>query len=376
LKCDNEDIMRIIAHLDMDAFFASVEEREKPYLAGMPVVVGADPLGGQGRGVVSTANYRARKYGIRSAMPISKAWRLSEEAKRRGEPRVIFITPNFQKYSRASSHIMRIIRTHAPEVEAAGIDEAYFDLSFTGSYKKAETVCQKIKKEIKEKESLTASVGIGPNKLIAKIASDVKKPDGLTIVTEAEAADFLAPLPLRKISGVGPKTAELFARKKTHTIADARRFSREELIKILGKWGNALYEKVRGIDDALLEEPHEAKSIGEQETFLKDTKEINLILKHVSKMAGSISRDLARRGFKGFRTVTVTIRFADFETTSRSHTLKTAAASSDVLEREALHLLLPFFDHRKNPEGKLIRLIGLRIEKLVTAKEAMTSQHV
>lgn len=362
--------MRIIAHLDMDAFFASVEEREKPYLAGMPIVVGADPLGGRGRGVVSTANYAARKYGIHSAMPISRAWRLSQEAKRRGEPAVIFITPDFRKYNRASEHIISIIRKHSPEVEEAGIDEAYFDLSFTGSYKKAEAICRKVKEEIKTKEHLTASVGIGPNKLVAKIASDFKKPDGLTVVTEDEAGDFLAPLSLRKISGVGPKTAELFARKKVHTIADTRKLSREELMEMLGKWGSSLYEKIRGRDDAPLEKPHEAKSIGEQETFLRDTKSTQDIIDRVETMSSRIWKDLTRRGFVGFRTIVLTVRFADFETVSRSHTLKVAATSPEQLQREVLQLLLPFFDKRSNPRGKLFRLVGVRVEKLISSNVA------
>lgn len=160
--------MRIIAHLDMDAFFAAIEERDNPQFYGMPIAVGADPKSGQGRGVVATANYKAREYGIHSALPISKAWQYSEAARRRGKPPVIFLPANFERYTEASEHIMAIIRAHAPLVEQASVDEAYFDISFFGSYAKAEKICRAIKGEIKEKEKVTASVGIGPNKLIAK----------------------------------------------------------------------------------------------------------------------------------------------------------------------------------------------------------------
>jgi DNA polymerase IV (DinB-like DNA polymerase) len=166
--------MRIIAHIDMDAFFASVEERDKEWLNGLPIVIGSDPQDGKGRGVVSTANYKAREYGIKSAVPISIAWKLSEEAHKQGKPRAVFITPNMEKYSAISARIMAILRSYAEHIEEASIDEAYFDLSPLGSYEKAAKVAEKIREEIVKKESLTASIGIGPNKLVAKIASDFK----------------------------------------------------------------------------------------------------------------------------------------------------------------------------------------------------------
>ncbi|MBI2592570.1 MAG: DNA polymerase IV, partial [Candidatus Colwellbacteria bacterium] len=233
--------MRIVAHFDMDAFFAAIEERDKPRLEGLPVVVGADPMDGRGRGVVSTANYKAREYGIHSAMPISEAWRLSEIARRKGEPETVFIGVNMGKYAEESEKIMEIIRTHVALVEQASVDEAYADLtpstlfrvnpesaeglSFVAGdhsliranrrmvddrYEKARELCKKIKKEVKEKRKLTVSVGVGPNKLIAKIASGMNKPDGLTIVREEEAEAFLEPMHIRKIPGIGPKTEEMF----------------------------------------------------------------------------------------------------------------------------------------------------------------------
>src|SRR3989344_6219044 len=201
---------KIIAHLDMDAFFASVEERENPRWQGLPIVVGADPHStgseqGHGRGVVSTANYAARKYGIHSAMPISRAWKLSEEAVRRGEPKAIFLPVNGKLYGQVSEKIMAIIHQFADKVEQASIDECYFALP-TEDYTGAEKTAKQIKAEVETKEQLTCSIGLGPNKLIAKIASGKNKPDGLTIVEPDQVLDFLAPLPVRELPGVGPKT--------------------------------------------------------------------------------------------------------------------------------------------------------------------------
>ena len=194
--------MHIIGHLDMDAFFAAVEEQDHPEWQNVPLVVGADPKNGRGRGVVSTANYPARRYGIHSAMPISRAWALAEAAKRRGETETIFVTPNFPRYSEVSRRIMTLIGRHVPLIQKVGVDEAYLDLSFCHFFPRAAALSRTIKEAIKAQEGLTASVGIGPNKLVAKVASDFQKPDGLTVVTAEEAEGFLAPLPIRKIPGL------------------------------------------------------------------------------------------------------------------------------------------------------------------------------
>lgn len=356
--------LRIIAHLDMDAFFAAVEERDNPKLQGLPIVVGADPLDGKGRGVVSTANYKARAYGIHSAMPISKAWQLSEDARRKGNPPAFFVRPNFERYSEVSERIMTILGRYASLIEAASIDEFYFDLSFAGSYQKAEEICWNIKNEIKTKERLTASIGIGPNKLIAKIASDFKKPDGLTVVEEKDAEGFLAPLSIRKIPGIGPKTEAHLHGLGIKVVQDLRRFSQEELQGMLGKWGLELHDKVRGIDDSQIQEFYEAKSVGEQETFLRDTRDSGFIFEQMRIMCEDILRRLFEEGFKSFRTVVIMVRFSDFETKSRSHTLPYHANSLKSLETEAIRLLLPFLDRRENPRMKLIRMIGVRVERL------------
>lgn len=360
---ENKSI-RIIAHLDMDAFFASVEERDKPYLRGLPIVVGADPKSGLGRGVVSTANYKAREYGIRSALPISKAWQFSEAAARQGKKRAVFLEVNVARYSAVSDNIFAVVARYAEQIERASIDESYFDLSFCGSYSKARETCQKIKDEVRSREKLTCSVGVGPNKLIAKIASDVKKPDGLTIVEEQGAMEFLAPMTIRKIPGVGPKTEELFRRMGIKLIRDLRKISQSELVEIMGKRGSSLYENIRGRDSSPIAEGYEAKSIGEQETFEFDTREFNLIFERLKAMCRSVVDRLRKDGFKSFRTIVITVRFSDFETKTRSHTLAVPADSFNILYFEAMKLLVPFLDKRDNPNKKLIRLVGVRVEKL------------
>ena len=356
--------MRIIAHLDMDAFFASIEERDNPRFAGLPLVVGADPKEGAGRGVVSTANYAARAYGIRSALPITKAWQFSEAARRKGLPPAIFLGVNMKKYGEVSREIMAILRTYAEHVEEASVDEAYFDLSASGSYEQAEKIAREIKNEIKKQQKLTASVGIGPNKLIAKIASDRQKPDGLTVVHENDAEKFLEPLSVRTIPGVGPKAEELFKKMGIATIGDARRLSAPQLHEMIGKRGDELYERLRGRDDAPLIEVWEAKSIGEQETFEHDTRDSGLLYARLRAMAHGVHGHFVRSGFATFRVITITVRYSDFTTKTRTVTLKNPDARLETIEFQSLRLFMPFLDVRENPKQKLIRLIGVRIEKL------------
>lgn len=357
--------MRIIAHLDMDAFFASVEERDAPRLRGLPIVVGADPKAGKGRGVVSTANYPAREYGIHSAMPISRAWRLSEVARQQGKTPAVFLRVNFERYAEVSERIMQIVRSHVPLVEEAGIDEAYLELSFAGSFSKAKEICGKIKEEIKTKERLTASVGIGPNKLIAKIASGQRKPDGLTMVTPKKAEAFLKPLPIREIPGIGPKTEMLLKEQGVKVVRDLRKVTRRALREALGKRGAELYDKVRGRNERPIVEEFEVKSIGEQTTFSEDSDDPNFISAQLGELCRDVFVRFRESGFAGFRTVAITVRFADFETKTRCHTVREPIAANELLESQALQLLQPFFDARENPHNKKIRLVGVRVEKLI-----------
>ena len=356
--------MRIVAHIDMDAFYAAVEERDTPRFRGLPVAVGADPEDGKGRGVVAAANYKARDYGIHSAMPVSTAWRLSEDARRKGQPPVVFLSVDMKKYAAVSERVMAIVRSFTPTVEEAGIDEIYCDLSLAGSYAKAEEVCRAIKQEILAEERLTASVGIGPNKLVAKIASNENKPDGLTVVREEEAECFLAPLPVRKMPGIGPKTEAELAQQGIKLVKDLTRFSPVELQEMFGKRGLDFYDEIRGQDESPIEESYAPKSIGEEETFAQDTRDSLFIGERLKALCQEVMQRFAREGFAAFRTVVVKVRFADFETHTRTHTLPRPANIPAVLEREALKLLLPFLDRRDNPRRKCLRLIGVRVEKL------------
>lgn len=361
----------------MDAFFAAVEERDHPRLKGKPIVVGSDPEDGKGRGVVSTANYKAREYGIRSALPISTAWKFSEKAKSEGKSAAVFFGGNFEKYTAVSGKIMSLIRKYVPLVEQASVDEAYLDLSFCENFERAALLAEKIKNSIKKNEKLTASIGIGPNKLIAKIASDMKKPDGLTVVLPEKTEKFLEPLSVRKIPGIGPKTEIIFKRMNIATVKDLKRYSEPRLSELLGKWGVEIYQKVRGIDDTPITEEYEAKSIGEQETFPVDSRKATFVLERLKFLCAGVIDRFFESDFDSFKTISITVRFDDFETKTRAKTLPglvsrtgdlfqkpTPEKITKVLEFESTKLLSPFLDKRENPHRKSIRLIGVKIEKL------------
>jgi DNA polymerase IV (archaeal DinB-like DNA polymerase) len=362
--------MRIIVHVDMDAFYAAVEERYNPALRGLPIVVGADPKEGKGRGVVTTANYLARRFGIHSALPISRAWRLAEAARRRGELASIFIRPNFSLYTQVSDRIMHIFKSSADLFEEASIDEAYLDFSSLGDFEAAVERMAALKAEIREKEGLACSVGIGPNKLIAKVASGHKKPDGLTLVRPEMVREFLDPLPIRVIPGIGPKSEAFLHEQKIRTVKELSDIPEVKLTEWFGKWGQRLFEKARGIDESEVSNDWIRKSVGEQETFDEDTRSAALVTERLYGMAESVIAKLRQKQFAGFRTITLTVRFSDFETKNRSRSVKEGIAldineqALRLLKEQVLLLLLPFFDARENPRGKAIRLVGLRLEKL------------
>jgi DNA polymerase IV (archaeal DinB-like DNA polymerase) len=360
--------MRIVAHVDMDAFYASVEERYHPELRGRPVVVGADPKGGTGRGVVTAASYAARKYGIRSALPISRAWRLAEAARRKGEPETVFVRGDRALYLEVSGRIMAIIAAGVDAFEEASIDEAYVDLSSLGDLEQAQVHARTLKREVLEREGLTCSVGIGPNKLVAKIASDFRKPDGLTVVSLDEVQGFLDGLPIRVIPGVGPKTEGFLHEKSIKTVADLRGVEPVQLREWFGKGGEDLHRKARGLSDDPVTNEWERKSVGEQETFETDSLDPAFILGRAQELAETVFRRFVAERFEAFRTVTVTVRFSGFMTVSRSRTGKTPFTAVEHLHAEVRQLLEPFFDGRENPKGKKIRLIGVRVEKLLPAR--------
>jgi DNA polymerase IV (archaeal DinB-like DNA polymerase) len=362
--------MRIIVHVDMDAFYAAVEQRYNPSLQGVPVAVGADPKQGRGRGVITTANYMARKFGIRSALPISRAWRLAEAARKRGEPATVFIQPNFRLYREVSERIMVILQQSADAFEEASIDEAYLDVSSLGDFTAARAHMLRLKAEVREREELGCSVGIAPNKLVAKIASGYQKPDGLALIEPERVEEFLDPLPIRVIPGIGPKSEDFLHRQHVLIIKDLRAIPEATLSDWFGKWGQRLFEKARGIDDSEVSNEWTRKSLGEQETFEEDTRSPSVVTDRLDAMTARIIEKLRSKEFAGFRTVTLTVRFSDFQTSNRSRSVKDGIRldggdqALTALKHQALSLLLPFFDQRENPRNKAIRLIGLRVEKL------------
>ena len=358
---------RIILLLDMDAFFAAIEERENPHFQGKPVVVGAEPKEGKGRGVVSTCNYEARKYGIHSAMPISEAWRLC--------PQAVFLPVDAKLYSKVSESIMEIIQATCPDclVEQVSLDEAYIDFMHyrTSKYSserwgEVEKVGRRLKEEILNREQLSCSIGIGPNKMVAKIACEKAKPNGVLVVEPSETDRFLLPLSIRKIPGVGPKTAaalEKFFKKKELMVQDVRKASKKELVELLGAFGTTLYEKVRGIDESPVSVENEIKSIGKEHTFERDTRDGEEIFPVFRELAGNVARELKEEGLS-FKTITVVCRFQGFETHTKSKTLKEGSKDGKLLEKEAMRLLLRFLTENLKP----VRLVGVRV-KVVQGKE-------
>ena len=357
--------MRIVAHVDMDAFYAAVEARRNPALRDRPLVVGADPKEGHGRGVVTAASYAARRYGIRSALPISRAWRLAEVARRRGEPETIFVRDDHALYREVSARIMAIVAAAGDAFQKTSVDEAYLELSSLGSFDAAVEHARRLKTEIVNREGLTASVGLGPNKLVAKIASDFQKPDGLTVVLPEEVQTFLDPLRIRVIPGIGPKTERFLHEHHIRTVADLRTVERAQLAEWFGRWGEDLFGKARGLSDSVVSNDRERKSVGEQETFEVDTLDATCVLARARALAGTVWSRLEGHGFRAFRTVTVTVRFENFITCSRSRTGHEAWASEEALGTMALELITPFLDDRENPRHRKLRLIGVRAEKLL-----------
>jgi DNA polymerase IV (DinB-like DNA polymerase) len=347
--------MRIVFHVDMDAFFAAVEERENPGLENRPVVVGADPKGGTGRGVVSTCNYTARNYGVRSGMPISKAYRLC--------PSAVFLPVNFELYWRVSGKIMSILRKYAEKFQQAGVDEAFLEPSKIKTYERAERLAKKIKKEVIAKEGLTCSIGIAPNKLVAKIASDFQKPDGLTIVRPDWVRDFLWPLPVRKLYGVGPKTGEALKNIGIEKVGDIAKHDPDRLAAIFGKWGRIMYQYAKGIDDSPVEERDESKSVGREVTFEKDTNDFSLLGDVISAISEDTYNAVKNEGYD-FRTVVLKIRFQDFETHTKQKSFKQKDVSIDDVRKAAADLLSYYSDSKKK-----VRLVGLRLINLEKVKK-------
>ncbi len=343
----------------MDHFYTAVETRERPELKGKPVVVGADPKGGMGRGVVSTSNYEARKVGIRSGMPISRAYKLCPEA--------VYLPPNFPLYIRVSNEIMTIARSFADKFEQWGIDEAFLDVSLRAkNFEEAENLARQLKREICQKTGLTTSIGVGSNKLIAKIASDFQKPNGLTVVKENDAENFLSPLPVRKLLWVGRKTEERLKAMGIATIGELARFDPNALSEKFGVAGTQMFLMAHGIDRSEVIERSEVKSISHETTFEEDTAEAKQILSALEALAEEVAEE-AMNQHLFFKTVTIKIRYENFETHSRAKTLQFVTNRTKDIKKSANELLLPFLR-----SDRKIRLVGVRVSTFVSAEKQQT----
>ena len=336
-------------HIDMDAFFAAVEILRRPELAGKPVVVGGsgDP---SKRGVVSTASYEARKFGVHSAMPLMTAKKLC--------PKCVFLPVDYQEYSRVSGIIKSIFLEFSPYMEDVGIDEAYLDAS--ESPQTTEDITSGIKSRVREATGLTCSIGVAPNKLLAKIASDLKKPDGITIISMEDVETVIWPLPARKLPGIGPKTEIVLKEMGINTIGDLASKPLEFLEENLGKsYGAYLYQASRGIDESpVATGGWEPKSMSREETFEADTSDWQAIARSMAFQLRDVAAAMRDNNCLG-KTVTVKIRFEDFQTVSRAKTISEATCSLEVLRKAAFECL------GRIELKKRVRLVGVRVSSLI-----------
>jgi nucleotidyltransferase/DNA polymerase involved in DNA repair len=344
-------------HVDMDCFFAAVEEREDPSLKGRPVIVGSDPKDGQGRGIVATCNYEARRYGLHSAMPISIAFRKC--------PKGTYLRPRFSLYSQASRQVMAILREQADVLEPAGIDEAYLDVSSRGGFVAARDLALDIQKRIRSETGLSASVGIGPNKLIAKIASDHRKPGGLTVVIPRRVPEFLGPKGVGALRGVGPKTKEHLEGMGYRTISQLLAVSESRLVQEFGNFGGFLWREARGLDDRPVDADWVQKSIGRERTFETDTGDLEEVHTELRDCVREVHQEMIADGHWCL-TLTVKVRFEGYETHSRQTTLKLSTGSLAQLQSGALALLEPF-----ERQGRRFRLIGFSVANLVPPEDLL-----
>ena len=346
--------LRKIIHIDMDAFYASVEQRDHPEYRGKPIVVGGSP---EGRGgVVATASYEARKFGIRSAMPSKRAVQLC--------PQAIFVRPRFEAYKEVSYHIRSVFARYTDLIEPLSLDEAYLDVTEDkqgiGS---AIEIARRIKAAIKDELQLTASAGVSINKFVAKIASDLNKPDGLTFIAPHQVESFMEALPVEKFFGVGQVTANKMKKIGLHTGADLKRLTEQELVHHFGKTGRFYYKIVRGVDNRLVQSHRESKSMGAEDTFPYDLTTIDEMNAELQKIAAHVHRSLARHGLKG-RTITLKVKYHDFKLITRSQSLPGAVNDAETLLDTAMALLL-----KTDLEGKKIRLLGISLSNFGELKQ-------
>ncbi|MDD9953608.1 MAG: DNA polymerase IV [Candidatus Woesearchaeota archaeon] len=338
---------KIILHVDMDCFFAAVEVREHPEWKGKPVIIGADPREGKGRGVVSTCSMEARAFGIHSAMPISKAYKLCPDG--------IYVHHNFASYRQVSQNVMEILRSYSDVFQQTSVDEAFLDITEqVRDFEEAKLLAQKIKNEILEKEGITCSIGVSVNKLIAKMGSEHEKPDGLTIIPD-KMQEFLAPKKIRELYGVGPKMEQKLQKLGISTIGDLALFNRELLTSRFGVYGAYLHLKAHGVGNDVVAPREGRKSISKERTFFHDTDDWSLIHEKIAELAERVTEKLHKESYY-YKTVSVKVRLADFSTFTRATTVGRRNDLATV--RRWARILSNEF------HGKKIRLVGVRVAGL------------
>jgi DNA polymerase-4 len=343
---EKSEFRRKIIHVDMDAFYASIEQRDHPQYRNKPIAVGGSP---QGRGgVVATASYEARKFGVRSAMSSKKALQLC--------PDIIFVRPRFEVYKQVSQHIRTIFCRYTDLIEPLSLDEAFLDVSTdkqnVGS---AIEIAKQIKQAIKDELQLTASAGISINKFVAKIASDINKPDGITFIGPSKIESFMESLPVEKFFGVGKVTAEKMKKMGLHSGADLKKLTESELVRHFGKSGKFYFKIVRGIDEREVHPHRESKSVGAEDTFPYDLKNPEDMYDELRKIAGIVQNRLRKHNLKG-RTVTLKIKYHNFRTITRSLTLTDLVNDFESIYTTAKKLL-----DGTDLDDKRIRLLGISI---------------
>ncbi|MGM0505808.1 MAG: DNA polymerase IV [Bacteroidota bacterium] len=345
--------VRKILHIDMDAFYASVEQRDHPEWRGKPVIVGGRP---DSRGVVAAASYEARRWGIHSAMPASRARQLC--------PTAIFVRPRFEIYRQVSGEIRKIFSRYTDRIEPLSLDEAYLDVTLTEEgQQSAIRVAQRIRQEIRQETGLTASAGISVNKFLAKMASDVNKPNGYHVILPHEIEPFLDRLEIEAFHGIGKATGEKMRALGIFTGADLKKIDELELVRHFGKAGHHYFRIARGVDDRPVTPRRIRKSVGKEHTFPEDHTDLETLVQWIDQLSIDVFRSLERLETSG-RTVTLKVRYDDFETVTRSHTLGTPLRNGRELQQTGRHLLTS-----TEAGERAVRLVGITVSGLTHDRE-------
>ena len=354
----NVAVGRRVIHVDMDAFYASVEQRDDPALRGRPVAVGGRP---ESRGVVAAASYEARAYGVRSAMAMAKAVRLC--------PALVIVRPDFAKYRAVSAQVLALFRAVTPLVEPLSLDEAYLDVTENAWGEPFATpVARRLKRQIREETGLTASAGVAPNKFLAKVASALEKPDGLTVVPPARVESFLRDLPVEALWGVGPVTARKLRAHGVAKLVDVREVSEADLSRLVGRQAAWLRRLACGDDDRPVTPDRTAKSSGAERTWAEDLIDLDRIRGETDRMARQVGERLAARA-RAARTVTIKVRYSDFTTVTRSVTQHPAARDAETVSTRALALL-----DRTDAGARPVRLLGVSVHNFTAGTAAAAAE--